>query len=348
MQSRRNQLKNIPVTQAEHPGLWFDKYLRQQLKKDEKVEGTTPQRKLVEECSEIKESEIYQAFFERWQAALALFGAKTKEAEVKGRLAVGLGDESVIETAVTLHHTYGTPYIPGSALKGLAANFAHQRLEDPTWKKDGEAHQILFGSTKEAGFITFFDALYVPDSGHNGQALYPDVITVHHQEYYQSGQSVPADWDNPNPVSFLSTTGRYLIALAGPDDEWIDRVFRILGQALQDVGIGAKTSSGYGRLHFNPPLGVIDSTAGAETVVKQHPEVERFKQQLAAMPIAKVASEIPAVAARWHELEIDKPNCQEIARAILAKVREAKREDKSREKAWYKELLASLPESTQD
>ena len=35
------------------------------------------------------------------------------------RMVVGLGNESVYETSMTLHHIYGIPYIPGSALKGI-------------------------------------------------------------------------------------------------------------------------------------------------------------------------------------------------------------------------------------
>src|SRR5207302_10163433 len=61
-------------------------------------------------------------------------GAKKRIAHVKGRMIIGLGDESVLETAITLHRTYGVPYIPGSALKGLAAAYVRQRLGE-AWQK---------------------------------------------------------------------------------------------------------------------------------------------------------------------------------------------------------------------
>lgn len=38
----------------------------------------------------------------------------------KSRLVVGLGDESIYETSIRLLRNYGMPYIPGSALKGIA------------------------------------------------------------------------------------------------------------------------------------------------------------------------------------------------------------------------------------
>ncbi len=39
------------------------------------------------------------------------------------RLIVGLGDESVYETSITLHHIYGFPYIPGQAVKGVVSSW---------------------------------------------------------------------------------------------------------------------------------------------------------------------------------------------------------------------------------
>lgn len=46
------------------------------------------------------------------------------------RLVVGLGNPSVTETSITLHNTYGTPYIPGQALKGITRNYFLQKYFD--------------------------------------------------------------------------------------------------------------------------------------------------------------------------------------------------------------------------
>ncbi|MCS6900517.1 MAG: hypothetical protein RMJ98_12870, partial [Myxococcales bacterium] len=67
----------------------------------------------------------------------------------------------------------------------------------------------------------------------------------HHVGYYSNG-TAPADWEEPNPVAFLTSSGRYLLALSGPG-EALDLVESILREALSTRGIGAKTAAGYGR-----------------------------------------------------------------------------------------------------
>ena len=45
------------------------------------------------------------------------------EGTIDWRLIVGLGNESVYDTSMTLHHVYGIPYIPASAVKGVVRNW---------------------------------------------------------------------------------------------------------------------------------------------------------------------------------------------------------------------------------
>lgn len=240
-----------------HAGLWFDRYYPGSTQLDQE-KAAKQKAQFVQDTSRIPQPEDYLAYYQRWVQLLGDLDAKRQEATVRTRMIVGLGDEGVIETAITLHHTYGVPYIPGSALKGLTAAYARKWLGE-AWIATTTNYTTVFGTTDEAGFVTFFDALYVPKSGTNGQALHPDVMTTHHPTYYvNTTPTPPADWDSPTPVPFLTATGRYLIALAGPED-WVNVAFHILSLALRDEGIGAKTSSGYGRMVF------IDSATGSTT-----------------------------------------------------------------------------------
>lgn len=237
------------VYRETNASLWFDRYLSEQQMKNGVVgkDGTTLTRHIAD-TARLVQSTAYKPFYERWTATLKDAGATLRTAKTEGRIAIGLGDESVIDTAITLHHTYGVPYLPGSALKGLAAHYARNRLNESDWGAKTPAYTTIFGQMEEAGYITFFDALYVPNS--SSAPLAPDVLTVHHRDYYGSGAQPPADWDSPNPVSFLTATGSYLLALAGPS-KWVSVTFEILSAALKELGIGAKTSSGYGRLTVN-------------------------------------------------------------------------------------------------
>jgi CRISPR-associated protein Cmr6 len=240
IQSRRSDLRDVQVKKTTNARLWMDKYL-------DRTENE-PNQALVQQVAGLDSADSYEAFYMRWKKGLESRGAVQREAHTLGRLVVDLGADSVLETHIPLQYTYGVPYIPGSALKGLAAHFADRHLE-AHWKKGEDAHKIMFGTTDAAGYVTFFDALFVPDSGKQGKMLWKDVITVHHKEYYQSGDQPPADWDGTTIIPFLTTSGSFLIALAGPEG-WVEKAFEILALALEKEGIGAKTSSGYGRMSF--------------------------------------------------------------------------------------------------
>ncbi|VAW32273.1 CRISPR-associated RAMP Cmr6 [hydrothermal vent metagenome] len=251
MSSRRTILQRTAKTNSTHAGLWLDKYLYERPETwttpRNDSNARSPDTLLVAQCSAIPEPVDYLRQFERWLETLYAMGIKPRLATVTGRLAIGLGNETVIETGATFHQTYGVPIIRGSALKGLASSYAHQQLQKTVWAKGTDAHNTLFGTTSSAGFVTFFDALPQPDTW----KLRPDVITVHHPDYYRGNGSPPADWDNPTPISFLTVTGNFLIALHASDaPAWAEVGYGILGKALQEMGIGAKTSSGYGRMNL--------------------------------------------------------------------------------------------------
>jgi CRISPR-associated protein Cmr6 len=256
--NRRETLEAVQLqssAQGTHAGLWLDKYL--------KDDGEDAKKSLVKDVTGIQTPESYRRFFERWKATLiALCGAENcREAETVGRLAVNLGAEGVLETSIALHRTYGVPYIPGSALKGLASHYVTNYYKDDLEKADDdqawnrEMRRYLFGDTSSAGYVTFYDALYIPGTG---RGLVPDVITVHHPDYYQGRRPAysndielapPADWDSPTPIPFITANGKFLMAISGAL-EWVEAAFKILELALEREGIGAKTSSGYGRMVF--------------------------------------------------------------------------------------------------
>ena len=279
MNSRREHLAFLAPNAGTHPGLWLEKGI---LTPDDKG---AKQKHFEDLLSVAAVPGDYRRFYQRWREAVQKLEPCTlvAEATVLGRLVVGLGAESVLETAITLHRTYGVPFIPGSALKGLAASAAHKRLEPTDWRKvqedgtPGAAHRILFGDTASSGYVTFHDALWIPE----GDRLFLDldVMTVHHQDYYQGLGLPPADWDNPVPVPFLSARGRFLLAVTGPE-EWADAALGILQQALEHDGAGAKTAAGYGRM---------------KVASRALPPKTLWETSVAALHHGNAASEVPRI-----------------------------------------------------
>lgn len=202
------------------------------------------------------------------------------------RMVVGLGEESVYETGMTLHPVYGMPYIPASAIKGMLRNFIINEL---FWDEDkNKASEELalkdpvfcqiFGCPEESiwkkarkGSIIFFDAL--PKGEVTVKA---DVMTPHYGEYYmdEKGKIPPADWLEPVPITFLTVEKtkftfayavredvpkvKYRKAKGTEEKEPIEPHDAFAGQsfsqivdfwlpkALNEQGIGAKTAVGYG------------------------------------------------------------------------------------------------------
>jgi CRISPR-associated protein Cmr6 len=180
------------------------------------------------------------------------------ELTLQGRAVVGIGAASIRETNLSLLRPWGVPFIPGSALKGLASHVAHDRGGE--WKRPSKAgeeagalHAAVFGDVKRGGSVVFHDAWWLGDG--DRIPAHGDTMTVHHAPHYQ-GKAAPLDWDEPNPVGFLSTTGKYLVALTGPP-EALDAVQQLLEEGLKERGIGAKTAAGYGRATLERCVSVI-------------------------------------------------------------------------------------------
>jgi CRISPR-associated protein Cmr6 len=143
------------------------------------------------------------------------------------RLVVGLGAGHVLETSLTLHHIFGIPYIPASALKGVVRmvsfweivennknnvkdiekyikELQEQLYDNELSGSDSEKilkHKLLFGAKNFKGLLVFLDAY--PEIQNNQQIFELDVMTPHYQGYYTKNQ-VPGDWENPNPIVFLT------------------------------------------------------------------------------------------------------------------------------------------------
>jgi CRISPR-associated protein Cmr6 len=302
---RREAVQHIAWDAGTHAGLWLDKYLTELRPADgEKSDGPAKALgKLLEEAARTSVPEGYPAAQARRRALLETLdggveGGVTRlfTAEARGRLVIGLGTQAVRETNIALLHTWGVPFLPGSALKGLASAAAHRLARNATWEKaheqraQGEDHALMFGDTENAGCVVFHDAWWIPEPGDKTLPLDVDVMTVHHPDYYRDGKSPPADWDEPKPVAFLTARGKYQVALSGPK-VWVRRAGEWLEAGLAELGIGAKTQAGYGRMSL--------THAKTQQEIEEEVQRERHKARL-AMLAGLPAQHRGAQTARQH------------------------------------------------
>jgi CRISPR-associated protein Cmr6 len=188
---------------------------------------------------------VYRLAYQRWSAAAQSLPLVVRlKGRVRGRLALGLGRESTTEIGCRLHHTYGVPVIPGSSLKGALRAAVAPKSSLQVWQ---ERAVFLFGSQESRGFATVSDAWWIPEAGRSGLSV--DVITAHHPSYYTgSAGSAPSDFDSPIPNHFLTVTGQFAFLVQAPNQSWKKFLDQALRQLLEERGLGAKRSSGYGRL----------------------------------------------------------------------------------------------------
>ncbi len=195
------------------------------------------------------------------------------------RLAIGLGEASVYETSIKLHHIYGLPYIPASSFKGTIRNWVVNNYYD------GEENEALkdyvfsyvFGISKtektdeQKGNIIFFDVYPIcpvddPDDPIHLSTIELDIINTHYLDYYQKGmeETPPGDYDNPNLVKFLTIKDTIFEFAYGYRKDFTlkdnantkfnnkinETINQWINETLNYQGIGAKTSVGYGYFTF--------------------------------------------------------------------------------------------------
>jgi CRISPR-associated protein Cmr6 len=166
------------------------------------------------------------------------------------RLAVGLGNKAnPYEIGLSLHGSYGWPVIPGSTLKGLTRAWAQQSgaaLADPG------RFDTVFGpapgpgrADDKQGSVVFLDALPVGEP----PTITLDVVTPHVGPYYRNPTAnAPAEYHNPVPAQFLTVSaGRFAVDLVGAEPD-VTAAARWCAEAVDALGVGGKTSAGYGYL----------------------------------------------------------------------------------------------------
>ena len=167
-----------------------------------------------------------------------------------GRLIINQAGGVLENAGLCIHRHFGYPYIPGSALKGLARHAAWwewSETENPELAKEianifgyptNENRLDDYLSSKDyiesQGRISFLDTI----PADSNWLLVTDILTSHHN----------CDTQNPTPLPFpvVEKGAKFIFSVVGNDSKLRKKALYWLKKALEEDGIGAKTAAGYG------------------------------------------------------------------------------------------------------
>lgn len=269
--------KNAPTSRGAdaHAGLWFSRFFGSY---DEQFDipdtGKSDWLKALARESAGDDQQLSLAAA-RTRHLIGVLGGVCLELQTDSPLATGLGLSHPVENGFSFHPTYGTPFLAGAAVKGLLRAWSSLWMEVPDEAQRESLLNRWFGKvsgdepgTASAGSVIFFDALPTAPV-----PLACDVLTPHMGGWYEKGGKIqsptdlaanaPADWHNPVPSPFLTVRqgASFLFAVAPRDSANTESVqdaaecAKQLALALDWIGIGAKTATGYGRLVDRKALG---------------------------------------------------------------------------------------------
>jgi CRISPR-associated protein Cmr6 len=187
-------------------------------------------------------SDLITAWYTRWRAAAETMQAVLLQARPEWRLLLGSATHNILDVGLILHPLYGVPIVPASAIKGLVRRYAEAVDDAPT---DLVTRLLgVGGEEAEQGELIFLEG--VPTAP---PRLERDVTNPHFGAYY-TGSSAPVELVNPRPFFFLAVgqNSRYAFGVASRsrDASCVEQGADWLRRGLQEIGLGAKTSAGYG------------------------------------------------------------------------------------------------------
>jgi CRISPR type III-B/RAMP module RAMP protein Cmr6 len=245
------------------------------------------------------------------------------ELVLESRLLLHLGRANVLENVgLYADRTTGLPLIPGTALKGVLSTWA---CWEANQKPDESFNQGAAFIQQRKNFDSLAEEVFGDDSKegseHSGQVIFVggfpveppnlglDIVNPHHEANGAEKQNL-----TPNAFLCVESGSKWrFVCYVRPGTpgsaKFVEATSQWLKQALTQIGIGAKTAAGYGRLR---PLNKSDAAAQAK-------EAERAKvAEVAATERAKLAAEkAKQPAAAQTMLKSDYPNEATYKNAVL-------------------------------
>ena len=287
-----------------HAGLWYDKFCNQwrvesgswTMESGKGDDGDSPKLRWIKTLTSTKvgaEGQIRE-YASRLVRLVERQGGRVVVFTTESRFVTGLGRSHPVENGFAWHAILGTPYLPGSSIKGVVR----------AWAKTGASPLVhcdtverLLGSRTSSGSVSFLDAVPVAPV-----QLDSDVMTPHYAGW--TTDEPPGDWRSPTPIPFLVTAAGTafffgIVPSGTVSHEDLDVVMSWLRSALAWSGGGAKTAVGYGRFAMDDAATdalerrLRDREREHEERIRDERQAAELKEKRAAMhPIDREIEEI--------------------------------------------------------
>ena len=234
-------------------------------------------------------------------------------AKLGGRLIVNQAGGILENAGLCLHPHFNAPYIPGSALKGVARHAAwrswNEEKDDarktelakeiaeifgyPTGNKSLDDYLAAMGcNERRSGSVCFMPAF--PETT---AKLVVDIVNCHHPKYYSGDDkfSDAADVEPPVPNFFpaVEKDCQFVFTLVPLRGGNVERAKSLLIEALTVNGVGAKTAAGYGWFVYDE-----EAEKAREEARAKAEEKKRLAAEKAAAEQAEAEKAAAARAAR--------------------------------------------------
>ncbi|MEO5378624.1 MAG: type III-B CRISPR module RAMP protein Cmr6 [Magnetococcus sp. DMHC-6] len=253
----------FPLPEQAHAGLVFDRYLAI-WEGNRGLGGRTS--KLLQSLTAFTDryndrkknhpvAALLHAYNRRMDRVALARGIAKQLFTVSWRMVLGMGNSHPIENGFTFDPLIGVPFVSGSAIKGMCRRMAllEEIGDDLVEELFGPEEIIPEISSPGRGDLLFFDAY--PNSW---PTLRVDIINCHHSRYYANQITEPVERENPIPVFFLvvdqGSDFMFRFGSVSRSKDNITRVAQLLEKGLDLLGIGGKSSSGYG---YQTPRGPL-------------------------------------------------------------------------------------------
>ncbi len=260
-----------------HAGLWFDKFCDRwtrdwSMSADREGRGSNPKLDWIGTVTTgvVGEPDLIEETAHRSARLAKRRGGQWMVFSTESRFVTGLGRSHPVENGFAWHPTLGTPYLPGSSVKGLVRAWTKQE------QTEKEKIDLLLGKQNSVGCLGFMDALPI-----GPVQLEADVITSHYAAW--SASEPPGDWRSPTPIPFLVTAPEtsFLFAVVPrrhvSDDDMV-LVASWLSDALEWTGAGAKTAVGYGRFYRDDEKEQVLQRRFAELEQDRHEHIRHERE----------------------------------------------------------------------